>query len=79
MLVEMSGQFILGMRSFISLAQPNNGMHPTADTTILKFLQRCGAAGDAGRSAAGGGTRRSQVWGSSLGGEKQSRVACRAW
>jgi TonB family protein len=28
---------------------PNNGMHPTADTTALKYLQRCGAAGDAGR------------------------------
>ena len=33
-------------------APPNNGMHPTADTTALKFLQRCGAAGDAGRYAA---------------------------
>jgi hypothetical protein len=27
----------------------NNGMHPTADTSVLKFLQSCGAAGDAGR------------------------------
>lgn len=27
----------------------NNGMHPTADTTILKFLLSLGAAGDAGR------------------------------
>src|SRR5215203_5552537 len=27
-------------------------MHPTADTLLLKFRQRCGAAGDAGRYAA---------------------------
>jgi hypothetical protein len=27
----------------------NNGMHPTADTLLLKLRQRCGAAGDAGR------------------------------
>ena len=27
----------------------NNGMHPTADTLLLKFLLRLGAAGDAGR------------------------------
>jgi hypothetical protein len=27
-------------------------MHPTADTTAFIFLQRCGAAGDARRSAA---------------------------
>jgi hypothetical protein len=26
-------------------------MHPTADTLPLKFLRRCGAAGDAGRYA----------------------------
>jgi hypothetical protein len=26
-------------------------MHPTADTLLLKFLQPCGAAGDAGRYA----------------------------
>ncbi len=32
-----------------SEAQHNNGMHPTADTPALKCLQRCGAAGDAGR------------------------------
>jgi hypothetical protein len=31
---------------------PNNGMHPTADTTAFKYLQRHGAAGDAGRYAA---------------------------
>jgi hypothetical protein len=30
-------------------APSNNGMHPTADTTLVKFLQRLGAAGDAGR------------------------------
>jgi len=36
-----------------SEALSNNGMHPTADTLLLKFLQRCGAAGDAGRYAAG--------------------------
>ncbi len=28
---------------------PNNGMHPTADTLLLKFLQSLGAAGDAWR------------------------------
>ncbi len=26
---------------------PNNGMHPTADTNLVVYLQRCGAAGDA--------------------------------
>ena len=36
--------------------QPNNGMHPTADTTDFKFLQSLGAAGDAGRWAASGVT-----------------------
>ena len=30
-------------------APPNNGMHPTADTLLVKFLQRLVAAGDAGR------------------------------
>jgi hypothetical protein len=30
-------------------AAPNNGMHPTADTTALKFLQSCGTARDAQR------------------------------
>jgi hypothetical protein len=29
--------------------QHNNGMHPTADTLLVKFNQSCGAAGDAGR------------------------------
>jgi hypothetical protein len=28
---------------------PNNGMHPTADTLLVIFLQWLGAAGDAGR------------------------------
>ena len=31
---------------------PDNGMHPTANTTALKFLQWLEAAGDAGREAA---------------------------
>jgi hypothetical protein len=31
------------------MAAPNNGMHPTADTLLLKFFQRLGAAGDAER------------------------------
>jgi hypothetical protein len=30
-------------------AAPNKGMHPTADTLLVKYLQRLGAAGDAGR------------------------------
>jgi hypothetical protein len=30
-------------------APPNNGMHPTADTTALILRRRCVAAGDAGR------------------------------
>jgi hypothetical protein len=30
-------------------AQPNNGMHPTADTKDFIFLQSRWAAGDAGR------------------------------
>ena len=30
-------------------APPNNGMHPTADTTVVKFSEWLGAAGDAGR------------------------------
>jgi hypothetical protein len=29
----------------------NNGMHPTADTTALMFIESLGAAGDAGRYA----------------------------
>jgi hypothetical protein len=31
---------------------PNNGMHPTADTTLVMLRQWLGAAGDAGRYAA---------------------------
>ena len=31
---------------------PNNGMHPTADTVLLIYYQRRGAAGDAERYAA---------------------------
>jgi len=31
--------------------QPNNGMHPTADTLPLIYFQSFGAAGDAGREA----------------------------
>jgi hypothetical protein len=31
-------------------------MHPTADTHLVIYLQRLVAAGDAGRSAAGGET-----------------------
>jgi hypothetical protein len=27
---------------------PNNGMHPTADTTAVIYFHSCGAAGDAG-------------------------------
>jgi hypothetical protein len=33
----------------VSATHPNNGMHPTADTLPLIYLQRLGAAGDAGR------------------------------
>lgn len=32
--------------------RPDNDMHPAADTLPLKFLQRLGAAGNAGRGAA---------------------------
>jgi hypothetical protein len=34
---------------FSGAAQPNNGLHATADTTALIYLQRLGTAGDAGR------------------------------
>ncbi len=40
------------MPSGVCHAPPNNGMHPTADTLLLKFLQWRGAAGDAWRYAA---------------------------
>ena len=33
-------------------AASNNGMHPTADTLLVIFLQSLGAAGDAGRYVA---------------------------
>jgi len=33
-------------------AASNNGMHPTADTPALIYLQSLGAAGDAGRYVA---------------------------
>jgi hypothetical protein len=35
----------------LTAQRPNNGMHPTADTLLLKYLQRLWAAGDAGRYA----------------------------
>ncbi len=35
-----------------SWTPPNNGMHPTRDTTAFIFLHRLGRAGDAGRYAA---------------------------
>ena len=44
------------MKKHIEKHAPNNGMHPTADTLLLIYLQWCGAAGDAGRYAA------STVW-----------------
>ncbi len=31
--------------------RPNNGMHPTCDTTAFIYLQKFGRAGDAGRYA----------------------------
>jgi hypothetical protein len=34
---------------FPQAAQPNNGMHPTADTNDFIYLQWLGAARDAGR------------------------------
>jgi hypothetical protein len=36
----------------MSGTESNNGMHPTADTLLLMFLQSRGAAGDAERYAA---------------------------
>ena len=41
-------QIVATCRS-IHVMQPNNGMHPTADTLALIYAQRLGAAGDAGR------------------------------
>jgi hypothetical protein len=40
------------MRTFIMRALPNNGIHPTADTQLVKFLRSLVAAGDAGRNDA---------------------------
>jgi hypothetical protein len=37
---------------FLTGTTPNNGMHPTADTLLVKFLQWPGAAGDAWRYVA---------------------------
>jgi len=54
-------------------------MHPTADTSALKFLQRCEAAGDAGRWAAGGVTESSMVGGPDTHARKQLRLARVAW
>ena len=39
-------------RGEVMKARHNNGMHPTADTLLVIYLQRCGAAGDAERYAA---------------------------
>ena len=56
-LLELSGTLrVIGTCGLItkidaSGAAPNNGMHPTADTTALIYFQRPGAAGDAGRYA----------------------------
>jgi hypothetical protein len=36
-------------RDLNEVSRPNKRMHATADTTALKFLQRCGAARDARR------------------------------
>jgi hypothetical protein len=33
--------------NFFTTPPPNNGMHPTANTLLVKFLQTLGAAGDA--------------------------------
>jgi hypothetical protein len=33
----------------LKVVAPNNGMHPTADTTALIYLESLGAAGDAER------------------------------
>jgi len=32
-------------------APPNNGMHPTRDTSLVMYPERFGRAGDAGRYA----------------------------
>jgi hypothetical protein len=44
------GRSVRGLpRGLKVTAPPNNGMHPTADTQLVKFLQWFVAAGDAGR------------------------------
>ena len=42
---------ITGSR-FVLMTQPSNGMHQTADMLHVMLRDRCGAAGDAKRSAA---------------------------
>jgi hypothetical protein len=37
------------MSGFYRTATSNNGMHPTAHPTVVMFLNRLGAAGDAER------------------------------
>ncbi len=37
--------------SFQITPPPNNGLHPTADTLLVIYFPRGGAAGDAGRYA----------------------------
>ncbi len=54
---------------------PNNGMHPTADTPALMYRESLGAAGDAGRWAAGSVTETQKVIGSDSHDGKQLRVA----
>jgi hypothetical protein len=39
----------VGLTTSAGDAAPNNGMHPTADTLPVMFLQRRGAAGNAER------------------------------
>ncbi len=46
MAIEQSGSIRL---NGICGGEPNNGMHPTADTLPLIYFQGLGAAGDAGR------------------------------
>jgi hypothetical protein len=40
---------LCGSTRLLANRKSNNGMHPTADTLLLKFLLGCGAAGYAGR------------------------------
>jgi hypothetical protein len=40
---------VAGASGGLKALHHNNGMHPTADTLLLIFLQSLGAAGDAGR------------------------------